>query len=321
MTFTRPDFDKYITDIVETANAARPEKFSCKRIKRLPAGSAAKGVQDSPGIYFVPGALAKDDAVLKISNENFPDLVELEVEKTRLARRVLSNDLAGVIPIPIFDGRFMGRSFVFLPKYRCMSDGKIIHALQKRLLYDNLFTWLRGVAEVSIDRNPSASSADKRWRLPLEYVREHRKQSSKIRSIADLALELLDKGRWRPVSVLQHSDFWLGNILLPSLSQRSSSNRFKFFVIDWGGSIVDGGPGFDMVRLCMSSRISLQRARGELLNYCRSINIDHDTLVFEVIAGLGRIGKNLNQFPEERYMTLCENTLDYLRAVGINRGA
>ena len=228
----RLDFEEYIIDIIEHVNAARADRFLCAGIKRMAAGNAVKTVKDSPSIYLVPGILVKDDAMLKISNQEFPESVDREVQKSRVARSVLSDDLAVVVPSPIFDGRFMGRSYAIWPKYRPISDRKIIRAVQKTRLYANLFAWLRGVAEVSINRNLSAAVVDQRCRLPLEHVRENRKHSDELRSSADLALRLLGKGEWHPVGILQHTDFWLGNILLPRFSQRSLGNKFGFFAID-----------------------------------------------------------------------------------------
>lgn len=308
------NLDEYVNGIVKQVNAATGERFACVGIEALAAGDA----KDSPSTFFVPGVLAVDDAILKISNETFPNSVRLATEKARLARRVLSEDLAEAIPSPIFEGQFVGRSFAIWPKYRSISGYKIVRAVQKRLLFDNLFTWLQDVSRVSIIRSFGTDTVDRRCRLPLEYVRDNKALTTNVRSLADLALRRLENGEWDPVLVLQHSDFWLGNILLPRRSQRFSRNKFKFFVIDWGGSFIDGAPGLDMVCLCMSANITLQRTRTALLNYVRSIKINPEALVFEIIVGLGLIGTNLNQFPEERYADLCESTVDYLRIVGIH---
>ena len=240
----------------------------------------------------------------------------MRVQKSRIARSILSDDLAAVVPSPIFDGRFMGRSYAIWPKYRPMSDRKIIRAVQKTRLYANLFAWLRGVAEVSINRNLSAAVVHQRCRLPLEHVRDNRTQSDELRSSADRALRLLEMGKWQPVSILQHTDFWLGNILLPRFSQQPLGNNFGFFAVDWGGSVVDGAPGFDLVRLCLSSNISLRRARREFANYMQSIKIEPEALISEVLVALGLIGTNLEELPEYRYLAMCASCLDYLRAVG-----
>jgi hypothetical protein len=312
----RLDSDEDVINIVEYVNAANGQRFARTGIKALPRGNAIETAKDSPGIYFVPGLLAADDAILKFSNEHFPDYIEEESDKSRFARRALSRDLAEVIPDPIFEGRFLGRSYALWPKYRAISGQRIVGAVQKRLLYDNLFRWLRGIAEVSINRNPSASATNLRCRIPLEQFRTNKNLSPFTRSLADRALQQFESGNWRPVNVLQHSDFWLGNILLPRHLQRCPNNNFKFFVIDWAGSLIDGSPGLDLVRLCMSAKVALPRTRTELLNYSRSIQIDYETLVFEVIVGLGRIGLSLNEFPKERYEALCESTVDFLRVVG-----
>lgn len=113
----RLDFEEGIIDIVEHVNAVTAHRFFVAGIKRI-AGHTVDDVKDCSSMYLVPGMLAQDDAVLKISNQEFPDAVEREVQKARLARSLLSDHLAAVVPSPIFDGRFMGRSYVLWPKYQ-----------------------------------------------------------------------------------------------------------------------------------------------------------------------------------------------------------
>ena len=309
----RFDIEEHVIEIIEYVNATTSNRFSYAGIKRL----APQTLIDSPSIYLVPGLLAKDDAVLRISSQEFPDSVEERVQKSRRARNVLSDDLAAVIPKEIFDGRFMGRSYAIWPMYRPISDYKIIRLIQKWRLYDNVFAWLRGVAAASINRNVSPTTFDQRYRLPLEHVCETFRHSTEIRYAADRALRSLEKNEWRPASILQHTDFWHGNLLLPHTSQQSSDNKFGFFVIDWGGSCIDGAPGFDLTRFCMSANLSLQNARAEFLNYMQSIGIEREAFIFEVIAAIGGIGINLNQFPEDRYIAMGENCVKYLRAIGL----
>jgi len=306
------DLEEGISDLIATG--ANAERFSSDRITRLFARGARITGRDNPCIYVVPGVLAEDDGILKMSNQEFPDVVDKEVRKSAAARGLLSEELAMVIPTPIVAGRFMERSYAIWPRYRPISSHRLRRAVQKRSLNGNLFAWLRGVAEVSINRN--LISANARCRMALEHVRENHKQSERIRSKAERALRRYETGDWRPVSVLQHGDFWLGNVLLPRSPRGSLGNRFGFFAIDWGGSLVDGAPGFDLLRLCLSAGIPLRRGRKEFLKYMQSIQLDAEAMIFEVLVALGFIGTHLDQFPEENYLAMCNSCIDYLGAIG-----
>ena len=75
------DFEENIIDIIEHVNAVRAEKFSCTGIKRMTAGNAIKTVKDGPSVYLVAGISAQDDAILKLSNREFPESVDREGAK------------------------------------------------------------------------------------------------------------------------------------------------------------------------------------------------------------------------------------------------
>jgi len=309
------DCEGYIIDILESINAKKGDRFFYAGVQTIAA--AESKTNDSPGIYLVRGKNALDDAILKVSNKKFPDSVAIEVQKTRLARSALSEDFAVVIPNPITEGRFFSQSYAIWPRYRDISGNKIIRAIQKRLLRDKLFAWLRGAANVSLNRNLSDDDIHRWRRLPLEHICNNNRLSAGTRSIAKRALQRLDDGQWRPVSILQQTDFYLGNILLPRFMQSYENNKFRFFVIDWGGSYIKGAPGFDLIVLCQSINVSLERAYKEILTYISSIHISSEDFVAELIAALGLIGLDLNQLPESRYLALCERTIDYVRAVGL----
>jgi hypothetical protein len=310
------NLEDYIIDIVEAANAAAYGRFSCTAIKTLHAGKAVKTIEDSPGIYFVPGRSRENDAILKVSNEKFPDFAAQDSEKAKLARDVLPVDLAAVIPTPLYEGRYSGRSYVFWPKYRPISEQKILRALQKRRLYDAIYTWLRAIAAASARRNFSVDEVEQLCRHPLRHMADNTKLSRAIRDIAGQALRKLDDKEWRKVGVLQHSDFWLGNVLLPS-HLRGRAKKFGFFVIDWGGSLLDGAPGLDLIAFCMSANVSRRRAHKECLAYIDALHLNPRFFLFEIALGLARLGTSLNEFPENRYVDLCESTIDYLRTIGI----
>ena len=131
-------------------------------------------------------------------------------------------------------------------------------------------------------------------------------------------MEYLEAGNWLPFTVIQHSDFWYGNILLINAVTNSASNEFGFYIIDWGGALLDGAPVFDLVRYCMSMGVSKKRARNEFLKYALAIEIVPRELAYYLVIALGKIGMNLEQFPEKRYVEMSAQAVAYLTSLELD---
>ncbi len=167
-----------------------------------------------------------------------------------------------------------------------------------------------------MNQNIDEKSVDQFVSPPLECIATNPHLSDNIHSYATKALRNLNTKKWTPITVLQHSDFWLGNILFLKKNNRSSANTFGFCVIDWGGAQTQyGAPVFDLVRYCMSTNISISRAREEVLRYAKTIQIEPRELIYHLICALGQIGMNLEQFPENRYLKMCEGNVSFMQAL------
>ena len=311
------DHEEYILDLVDHVNSLTNEKFDVRGLKPIGNPAFKNEVLDTSSKYFLPGVTPEYDAVLMVSQKAYPDSIERAVNNSREARHILSDRSSAVVLTPINDGRFIGLSYAVWPEHRPVSRFRLIRKFQKRWLEPKIFSWLHEAAKDSVVRNLDEESVDQYIRSPLECVAANTRLSDKLRSIATHALQILDSRQWNPVTILQHSDFWLGNVLLLKNRARSTDNKFGFCIIDWGGALIDGVPVFDMIRFCISFRIPLPRVRRELLKYVDTIQLSPEELIYYLVVALGRVGLNLEQFPENRYLEMCESNFSYLQTVGI----
>lgn len=311
------DYEEYIIDLVDHINNLTNVKFDIRGLKPIDDLGFKNEVHDSPSKFYLPGVRPENNAVLMISQKAFPDLIDRAVNNSRLARDVLSDQQSAVILEPLNEGRFLGLSYAVWPEHRPLSSFRLIQKFQRMWLEPKCFLWLQCMAKDSMVRNLDKKSVDQYIRSPLECVAANQRLSDNVRSYATKALQNLDTRQWIPITILQHSDFWLGNTLLLKNGARSSGNKFGFCVIDWGGALIDGVPAFDLVRYCISTRVSSSRAREELLRYAQTIQIEQRELMYYLICALGLIGMNLEQFPEDRYLKMCESNVSYLQKLSI----
>lgn len=306
----------FIHDLIEEANGLTNGCFDADGLTIFGGSNLSDTVLDSPIKYYLPGKTRVHDAVLFVSRERFPNFVGRAVKNARQARALMSNKNSAVILEPTADGRFRGLSYAIWPRHNPISNFRIVRLVQKQRLSSQVFEWLCGVAADTSKKALNAAIRERNISNPLKCVAENRMQCSRLRARASDALRRFENGEWSAVTTLQHSDFWLGNILLPNRRTTSSSNLFGFYVIDWGGAYLDGSPSFDLLQYCISTGFSTRRARGELLKYAASVQVLPEELFDYSLIALGRVGLNLEQFPEDRYIELCRRTADYLERAG-----
>ncbi len=313
-------YQEHILDIVTHANNLTGTLFDVRGLKPVARPDFRDEIQDSPSVFYLPGFASENNTVLIVSQDSHPNFIERAVNNIRIAHDVLSDHCSAVVLEPIVASRHHGLSYAIWPEHRAISKFRLIRAVQKRWLSPRVIKWLSRVAVDSINRDFDNEFVERSFRAPLENVTANPKLPNKLRSSASKGLQYLASTQWFPVTVLQHSDFWLGNILLLKNQSRPSpsSNKFGFYVIDWGGATVGGAPAFDLVRYCISVGMPLQRARQELLAYAQAIQITPEELIYYLIIALGQIGMNLEQFPENRYVDLCVRVFNYTEAMGFS---
>jgi hypothetical protein len=253
-------------------------------------------VVDGARVYSV-----EDDRsyVLHISPDAFPSVVRESVDKSQKAREALGPQLAAVIPVPLAQWEIKGVTCALFEEFRPISDRPFTRYLHMRNIRPKVLSWLRGV--VQLDRGESSVSEQALQALgccPYEQLRQ----------AAASALQRVKADGFVPQKRIMHGDLWSGNVLLDPTGKR------QFTLIDWRGSNVDGFAVFDLIKFSESARMSSRDLRRELHAHAQSLNCDvGDTRIY-LLAALGLIWLNLDQFPPDRFAAMALRNFRTLEA-------
>jgi hypothetical protein len=307
--------EECILNIVRHVNSQENDSYDSRRLKPVKPPSFKAEVLDNPFVYYLPGVLPENNSILIVSRFNFPSYIERATKIIDNTHNVLANNSAIPVLKPIVHGYHMGVSYALWREHLPISSYRVVRAIQKIWLNPRVFRWLSCLAKESKKNLSSELDISQNCKDPLEFVAGSAVLPSNINTHASQALEYLEAGNWLPFTVIQHSDFWVGNLLLINKETNSSNNEFGFYIIDWAGALLEGAPVFDLVRYCMSMGVSKKRARNEFLRYALAIEIEPRELVYYLVIALGKIGMNLEQFPEKRYVEMSAYSVAYLESL------
>lgn len=262
------------------------------RARLLSAGITA----DSAKIYSI-----EDDrpTVLKASPPEFPKVISELVGKARLVHETLGSQLGRPVPLPIDEWEANGVSCALYERFKPISNNRLVRLIQLRKITPLVLNWLRRVA--AIDRGVSETAESN-----LKALAECPYAS--LRNAAKDALADVREGVFRPRSRLMHGDLWLGNVLLDPSGARD------FRIIDWRGSEIDGFPIFDLVKFAESSKLRPSALRVELTAHAKILGCAVQDTRSYLLAALGHIWLNLDQFPPERFAAMGVRNLRSLDA-------
>lgn len=89
----------------------------------------------------------------------------------------------------------------------------------------------------------------------------------------------------------------------------------EFSVIDWRGSRTNGYPCVDLARFCSSIyRNGSSKTDNLISSYIGGLGISKFEMSIYCLLSIGRLGANLDQFPKERFNSLCERLFEFLQA-------
>jgi hypothetical protein len=219
--------------------------------------------------------------ILIVSNTVSPLLVQRNVARMRMAKTRLSKRVGNAIELPLVEGKYGARSYALWRMRTPLSSNRLRRAIQKELITPVVAQWLAEVATETLHAGEASESValiDRLLSVP--------ELSNEIRASADL---------------------WLGNIL------KAPTPR-GFMVIDWAGARSDGFPFFDLVKFGCSIDASAKEFRQLLENYCQSIHCSPAIALPSVLAGLGQLHQELEYFPEQQFIALCDRKFAALRS-------
>jgi hypothetical protein len=252
--------------------------------------------------WRVKDARAGAMAFALVSPPEYPDSVRKGMEKLSGVLSAAPKLVSDVIVPPLTKGDVEGCSYAAFPLLHPLQSNKVLWLLQRARLRPRLMRWLREVAlETRTRGNDPAVVA--RYRAALELCESEPCLSGGLRARSASALKRLELGRWSPVSVLMHGDFWRSNIMLREPNWLACD---RFAVIDWNTAMVDGYPLFDLVRCQASLAIRTDVYRREILAHSKIVECDPVDTTGYILAGIGNVGLSLDNFPKPRWLNLAE---------------
>jgi hypothetical protein len=279
----------------------------------LTKSAVAGSAEDAPSRSFVLDAKGHVVGVLAVSSGVDPEQTARGVANAKGAKEMLGPDLGNVILEPVAEGSYEGLSYAIWPLRRDLSGRRALAFVQKRIARARLLAWLREATAMS--RRPVAGEQiESAYRRPLEALAQDAEMHDGLRNAASTALQRLADGRWKPVSVLEHGDFWLGNVLFPSLWCLRGTHKRGFVLIDWAGARLQGYPFYDLLRLAMSSGLKPSRLRREALAHCAALECEPVDAFSYLAAGLGATGLDLGHFPRDRYRATAKAAYQTLQS-------
>ena len=246
---------------------------------------------DATGVYLV------SSTVLQVSPPAFPTVIREAVQKAKAARVALGPWLGDVIIDPLDEWEMNGVTCALFEQLSPIPAGRFKRLLELNRVTPHVLGWLRQVAAVSREQNTATEACLRGLKSsPYDFLRE----------AAGQALSTLSEGNFRPRATVMHGDFWTGNILLDPAGSRD------FVVIDWRGCVVEGHAIFDLIKFAESAGLGPRLLHRELSEHARVLDCTLAETRIYLLAALGHIWLNLDQFPPDRFAAMARRNLQTL---------
>lgn len=232
--------------------------------------------------------------ILIVSSEVEPQSVHRNADRMRLAKHALSRSLGRVIELPLVEGEYGGRSYALWRMLKPLSSNRLLFALQRTVLAPAVLRWLCDVANETLHRGNALI-----YSACLERLLTVAGLSDSLRTKAAEARLAFQRNQIAPLSVLQHGDLWIGNVL------RGEGHR-EFALIDWPGATTEGFPFYDLIRFACSIGVGPNEMRQLVERYSAAVHCAPRAATAYLLAGLGKLHEELEHFPEQRFVALCE---------------
>lgn len=240
--------------------------------------------------------------ILIVSSGIEPQSVRRNTDRMRLAKHALSRTLGRVIELPLVEGEHRGRRYALWRMLKPLSSNRLLFALQRAVLAPAVLRWICDVAGETLHRGNVLI-----YRASLERLLTVPGLSDSLRTAAQDAQLAFQRNQIAPVSVLQHGDLWIGNVL------RAEGHR-EFALIDWPGATTEGFPFYDLIRFACSIGVAPNEMRQLVERYSAAVHCAPGTAMAYLLAGLGKLHEELEHFPEQRFVALCEQKASALHA-------
>ncbi|MFN3880722.1 MAG: hypothetical protein ACK4L8_04750 [Nitrincola lacisaponensis] len=243
--------------------------------------------------------------VLHVSQIYDPGQVVRSCNNARMIHNFLPAPHNSHVLCPIYTGEIEGRTFSYT-SYKYPLSLNYYWSLQKRLMKRPVLKWLCLLADKA-DVHANVDSV-------LENLYFFRGKNNFVNDFFDFVRESeksLKNGKWKPFCIPDHNDLWRGNFLM-----EGSPYHFKNFrVIDWGAANVHGYGVHDLLTFSLSFGVSAKQLASYFKLYMIKLGCDKQVLLYQYIAGMGYLGRNINNFPYQQYCLKVNKEFDLLRKV------
>ena len=300
------NIEQFVLDIVAQENERHGDRFDAASI--TPLGLPAIRLQTSVStVHFrIRGVNAEDDAIISVSNSTFPDAVAGAIACADAFATAVGKDGAAPMVRPSAAGRWNKQSYAFWPEFQPLSDFGPLRRVQIMSINQTLFAWLSKICMNSKRMIEQQQAFTDRYLTPIESLLSDSDFSAGVKRAAEKALATVQRSSFQAVSIAHHGDLWRGNVMINKKWPRPLHRRHEFHVIDWGGAGADGYPYVDLVRYLVSCNAGKDVIDREITSYSAACGLNGGQAQTYICASMGQLGLNLNEFPKDQYLRLCD---------------
>lgn len=264
--------------------------------------AARKPGRGDPLKLLIRDSGGRPAAVALVANRAEPTLVRRAGRAARRVRDRLGEPLGSRVLVPAVETQVEDSTVVVVPWRQPLADRGLVWRAQRTLLRPALSLWLRGVARHTRRPIPDVGESFER---PLRHLAANPLASGDIQQAAKAALAEVERRSWAPFHVLEHNDFWRGNVLLDRDRSSSLPLSRRFLVTDWPGAKVDDGyPIYDLVRMADSFGMCPRTLASEARLHAEILECPPHACMVYLLASLGRIGLEPANFRDDLYRSL-----------------
>jgi hypothetical protein len=314
------EFEDYIVNAAEQSSQALGGTLDLPSLRWIGRPGGKEHIKDTSLPFYIDGKKRADDVVLLLSNPTFGEAVALDVECAREVAARVGQDVARHISEPVHEGKVGTQSYAVFSRLSGLSENKIIRKLQKPAITKKVMPWLAQLGSQTRQDTHAAQDYDRLFIDPLASMSQDADLPKPITSYSKTLLERIKRDRPKLFTVLQHGDFWAGNVFFERRALENINPLLgDFTIIDWRGRRLDGYPIIDLVQYGLSLYKPDAPQNGAILQqYMQDLRIPREDVGAYIMLALGRLGADLDQFPKDQYCTVCETTFGFVKSQVLN---